>query len=310
MDTKKNIQKNGPLSLLDMRMEQFTVSLSKKCDRLATALYLVTNFLSDTEPLKFRLRSLSLELVRGATLVRYGTIQDELTTLGTILSNISETLGLFELAFINGLVSEMNFSILKREYISLSDAIQIRKTSRTSRTDTLFEKSFFGSPLFENTSAHDNIGTSEKEAFPKPPQENSFDEKNHGYSQGQYKGHSDVKDSQTPKQMSDIPTNFLKNKITKKREYQYSPQNRDQKHTEFLNRKTQDISLVIKSRRVRIMKLVKDKKEVSVKDIADHFPELSEKTIQRELVSLTESGVFKRAGERRWSRYSLAEETK
>jgi DNA-binding transcriptional ArsR family regulator len=59
------------------------------------------------------------------------------------------------------------------------------------------------------------------------------------------------------------------------------------------------------SRRSRILKLVKDKQEVMVKDITVHFPDLSEKTVQRELVALVETGVLKKAGERRWSRYSL-----
>ncbi len=299
MDAKKNIQKNSSLDLLGTRMEQFTISLSKKCDRLATALYLVTNFLSDNEPLKFRLRALSLELVREATLVKYGTIQDELNILGTVVGNISETLGLFELAFVNGLISEMNFSILKREYVSLNEAIQIRKTSRTSRTDTLFEKSFFGSPIFGEVSARESIGISEKESSLKPLNVHSPDERINGYSQGQYKGQFDIKDNQGYKQMSD-------RKIIEKAEEVSSLAGKIKKHTESLSRGTNSIPLLIKSRRMRIMKLVKDKKEVSIKDISDHFPELSEKTIQRELVSLTEAGVFKRAGSRRWSRYSLA----
>ena len=60
------------------------------------------------------------------------------------------------------------------------------------------------------------------------------------------------------------------------------------------------------SRRARILKLVKDNREVTIKDIATHFVDLSEKTIQRELVSLVASGVLKKFGERRWSRYALA----
>ena len=60
------------------------------------------------------------------------------------------------------------------------------------------------------------------------------------------------------------------------------------------------------TRRVRILKLIKDNREVTIKDIANHFPDVSEKTVQRELVSLTEAGVLKRFGERRWSRYALA----
>ncbi|MBI3634517.1 MAG: DeoR family transcriptional regulator [Candidatus Yonathbacteria bacterium] len=309
MDTKKNIQKNSSLSLLDMRMEQFTVSLSKKCDRLATALYLVTNFLSDNEPLKFRLRFLSLELVRGATLVKYGTMEDESNILGNVSGNISETLGLFELAFINGLISEMNFSILKREYVSLSDAIQIRKTSRTSRADTLFNDSFFGSPIFGDNGSRAIMSVPEKEPLTPSPRMNSL-AGNSTYSQGQTKGQIEIKDNQTPKQMSDRNPKGHTSHTQKSGIADFAKSHRAvstearSKDPTFMH--PAQNSIQIKSRRMRIMKLVKDKKEVSIKDISDHFPELSEKTIQRELVSLTELGVFKRVGLRRWSRYSLA----
>lgn len=285
-----------------MGMEQFSVSLSKKCDRLATALYLVTNFLSDIEPLKLRLRSLSLELVRGATLVRYGTIQDESNILETITGNITETLGLFELAFINGLISEMNFSILKREYVSLREAIQVKKTSRVSRTDTLFGESFFGPTILGEGDSSFFAGTQKKETMTEFPK-TDFPYENRGYSQGQSKGHSEIKDNRIPNKMSDRIADLPKdNTAENDKEHHLS----FSKNTQQLESKTQNISLSIKSRRVRIIKLVKDKREVSIKDISDHFPDLSEKTIQRELVSLTESGVFKKTGARRWSRYSMS----
>ena len=65
-------------------------------------------------------------------------------------------------------------------------------------------------------------------------------------------------------------------------------------------------SVQIESRRTRILKLIKDNREVAIKDIVAYFPDVSEKTIQRELVYLSDSGVLKKTGERRWSRYSLA----
>lgn len=44
---------------------------------------------------------------------------------------------------------------------------------------------------------------------------------------------------------------------------------------------------------------------VSVKDIARFFPDVSEKTIQRDVNALIERGVVRKEGEKRWSRYSL-----
>ncbi len=56
-----------------------------------------------------------------------------------------------------------------------------------------------------------------------------------------------------------------------------------------------------------ILGLLKKKKELTIKDIAAVIKDCSEKTIQRELNSFILAGVLKRVGERRWSKYSLAD---
>ena len=57
-----------------------------------------------------------------------------------------------------------------------------------------------------------------------------------------------------------------------------------------------------------ILGLLKKKKELTIKDIALIIKDCSEKTIQRELISLISLGVLKRTGERRWSKYSLSQQ--
>lgn len=56
-----------------------------------------------------------------------------------------------------------------------------------------------------------------------------------------------------------------------------------------------------------ILSLVKRKKEIMIKDVAPLIDGVSEKTIQRELLAMVSSGILKKEGEKRWSRYSLAE---
>lgn len=60
-----------------------------------------------------------------------------------------------------------------------------------------------------------------------------------------------------------------------------------------------------KDRSLKILSLVKDKKEVSIKDISLTFTDCSEKTIQRELNTLVSKGQLKKSGLKRWSRYSV-----
>jgi len=65
----------------------------------------------------------------------------------------------------------------------------------------------------------------------------------------------------------------------------------------------------IEDRESKIIEVVRAKVRVSIKDISDALPGVGEKTIQRALVSLVSRGVLKKEGERRWSRYALAQAT-
>lgn len=60
------------------------------------------------------------------------------------------------------------------------------------------------------------------------------------------------------------------------------------------------------TREKAILDLIKNRGSVNIKDISKSIKGCSEKTIQRKLVSLINSGIIKKRGERRWSVYSLA----
>ena len=62
----------------------------------------------------------------------------------------------------------------------------------------------------------------------------------------------------------------------------------------------------IKDRRESILSIIRDKRRASIKDISTLVRGVSEKTIQRELLSLVAAGIVLKQGERRWSTYSLA----
>ena len=294
MENKKDIQGHQGHSLTTTNgMDTFSMSLSKKTERLATALYLVTNFLLDNEPLKFRLRGLSINLVGYAVNVRYGGGMSERNVFEEIQGCISETLGLLELALVAGIISEMNFTILKREYVSLRDTIEVKKVSRESRTDNVLGDGFFRSSFSEHT------------------QNKAIDRRTHD---------APIADSRqrlaTPSQKvfgAPIPIGHSKGHIERQMSDSMSFINKSQGQSmgtpkTVINTVSDRNSLDVakETRRVRILKLIKDNREVTIKDIANHFPDVSEKTVQRELVSLTEAGVLKRFGERRWSRYALA----
>ncbi len=59
-------------------------------------------------------------------------------------------------------------------------------------------------------------------------------------------------------------------------------------------------------RRTAILRIIKDKGEVTIKDISNAIKNVSEKTIQRELISLVSERTLKREGDKRGSRYMIA----
>jgi hypothetical protein len=65
-------------------------------------------------------------------------------------------------------------------------------------------------------------------------------------------------------------------------------------------------SLRTPSRRERILGIIRDKGQVTIKDVSTAITDVSEKTIQRELMSLISDGSIVKEGERRWSKYSIA----
>ena len=62
----------------------------------------------------------------------------------------------------------------------------------------------------------------------------------------------------------------------------------------------------IKDRSNAVLSVIKNKGKASIKDISTLIRGVSEKTIQRELMTLINAGIVLKHGERRWSTYSLA----
>lgn len=58
-------------------------------------------------------------------------------------------------------------------------------------------------------------------------------------------------------------------------------------------------------RRTNVLNVIRDKGEATIKDIVEVISDCSEKTIQRELITLINDNVIVREGERRWSKYKL-----
>lgn len=93
----------------------------------------------------------------------------------------------------------------------------------------------------------------------------------------------------------------------------YAPYTQRQVHASSEDIKEQDQTMQTqnkkdekKIRRERVLSLLSKTDVRSIKDIAPHFTDCSEKTIQRDLNDLVDEKKIVRVGDRRWSTYKLA----
>lgn len=227
-----------PISFFDKDAD--FVLAYKKTEKLASALYMVTNLFSDNEPIKWTLRKKVAELLSFMLTYKDTAGLDQSDFVYSAKSKVLEMVSFLEISFRGGLVSQMNLSVLKHEFNNLVAILNDSKTSSKNPFHENIHKAFFA----------DNDG---------------------------FYGMTD----------STVSTSRIPSVIKDKEN-------------------TADVDNLKRSNRQNvILGLLKKKKELNIKDIAIFIKDCSEKTIQRELNSFISLGVIKRAGVRRWSKYSL-----
>lgn len=246
--THKNLD---PISFFEKDSD--FVFVFKKTEKLTSAVYLVTNLLSESEPLKWVLRKKATDLM--SFIIGYKNINE--STRDNFVYNaktrILEIVSFLEISLNSGLVSNMNFSILKYEFSNLINLFTPFTTVSKEPFLNPIPETFFDTSSRESNLKDINSSIS------------------HGFSKSQGSFHK-------------MSFNNIKDIVSFKGKDDLKKSNR------------QNI----------ILNLLKKKKELTIKDISQVIKDCSEKTIQRELISFIKSGVLKRTGERRWSRYSLA----
>ncbi|HLP86283.1 MAG TPA: hypothetical protein VK153_00170 [Candidatus Paceibacterota bacterium] len=265
-DTKKtNINTYGTSDVSDAKslsnMSSFEFA-SKKTEKLVTALYMVSDCMDTDDALKGKLRLLGVELLSDIYKLSTLSPLDKHTYISVSLSHIDELLSFIEIAYTIGFISEMNTSILKKEFYTLACDLKGNLSKNKHFTFTL-NKKMFELPELENEMENEENLT--------------------------YKGQSSIKDKRT----AFNTMSFTNNK---------SPLQM------ITDKKTNILTTTLADREDRtnkIISIIKDKKEVSIKDISLEFTNCSEKTIQRELNALVLKGQLKKTGAKRWSRYAV-----
>lgn len=125
---KDTAQSNTSVPVLYKKKNSF-LDAYPKLEKLITALYMVTDIIDKNEPIRLKLRTLGVEILSDISLTREGEIKDKIQTI----------LSFLDIALAIGLVSEMNFNILKKEFTELSKALESQKIENEVSTAWLEE---------------------------------------------------------------------------------------------------------------------------------------------------------------------------
>jgi predicted transcriptional regulator len=115
----------------------------KKAEKITAALYLVSSLLKDNEPIKWDIREKGLEFLSSAIALNGAEPIDKNEVLQNLFSTSFETISVLNIASISGLVSEMNYSILKRELEAVVALLKQRVVEDASKAGYILSDSFF-----------------------------------------------------------------------------------------------------------------------------------------------------------------------
>jgi HD superfamily phosphohydrolase len=192
-----------------------------KVQKLTGALYRVTDLLSDKEPLKWALRNKAINIYDNITSLIFVKNKDNI--IEETLNNFCRLINILELIPMTAFISNLNFEILKKEYVNLKAFIEDKRADISPEQKLLSDIS---------------IG-----------------QKLNGHIEG--------------------------NRISRRK-------------SDFLN-----------GRKQKICDFLANQGPKNISEITPIFEEISEKSIQRDLLDLVQSGKLKTEGEKRWRKYSV-----
>lgn len=121
------------------------VFVYKKTEKLASAIYIITNLFSENEPMKWTLRKKVGDLLSFNLGYKDISGISQLDFTHNVKSKVLEIVSLLEVSFRAGLISNMNFSILKQEFSSLIEVLSSASAVSKESLYSPIPKAFFES---------------------------------------------------------------------------------------------------------------------------------------------------------------------
>ena len=262
--------------------------MRSRAQKITEALYRITDIFPDKEPLKWHLRKEGIFVFKIFSNIEDSTAYEREKYIDKAEKIIPRVINALELASLGTFISRTNFEILIKEYHMLLDFIKDKKESILPDSKKQLSMRSIEEILKDkkekNNLSNGHISLPENKIEKISRNDVSGGEEKNHFS-GQY--FSPPINAFQEKGESD----FRKEKELKTTERALGG-----------NQPTEDSS----ERKDKIVSIVRERGEVSVSDVAAYFGGVSEKTIQRDLLALVDTGVIRKYGDKRWRRYVLS----
>ena len=256
----------------------------EKVEKIIAALFIVTDSIEHNDLVKLRVREICLDIL---SFMNSMDLDGELSPLiarqmSPVKCFIDEIHSILNVSRMSGLISEMNYQILSKEL----ELFCINLDGSQTLLNLLSEISSDGSTM---------LTTSQQGSRTEQPRLDALDKIPHF-----------VDSDQSPS--IGHPHSFVDSSRSSKN-VRYDSKGHSHPVRIDPHSSASSIKHIKTKRKDTILNFIKSKGEVTIKDICKikdkTIVSCSEKTIQRDLMSLIKEGVIKREGDKRWTKYSL-----
>lgn len=294
--------------------QEYGTLIAKKSERLVTALYLVTDLMTDNEPIKHGLRKNAVALLSSMNSLSQLDVKDRVIEFKMSLKSVTEIISLLHVSVTTGIVSEMNGQLLMDGFRSLQLVLEKKQPIFTKEMLNVTDED-----MLDKNEGFSTAVTSSSYDVLTPLSLARLHDNNHDLrrtqeflKQSQILSKIEANENKTTNKGQNIEQRNEENTKDKDVKKVTQEKNTPSPHTVIMEHKNKQSNIIAssfqmrkQSRREQILALFVKGVDVSIKDIASRIRGCSEKTIQRELNSLLYDNIIERIGEKRWSRYVL-----
>lgn len=290
----------------------YNLLIAKKTEKIVTAIYLISQFLKDTESIKHELRKEANELIKSLNSLAYLEHKDTLSIYRNSLDNVSLLISYLTITKESNLISRMNVEIVIEALRILENLLAKKQFNLKPENLFINEESFLLSLLESREEISPNTNTSYDVLTGRNIEENFYTNSKNIFNSQEKKSKLEkerISEEVVKDKISKGQNTILKDKAIEKEAVKRTASLKDTPKStaaKINNKKAVQNQERKNNRREQILSLFTKGTEVSIKDISKKIVGCSVKTIQRELNDLVAENKVERIGDKRWSRYTLA----